>query len=161
MNSRLRHRHVMDLLFPLALFFVFAASALVVLVLSADLYDQITQDADDHFTQRTASAYVLEKVRQNDEAGGIGLEIRDGVPCLALTRTAGSITTITYIYAQDGVLRQMRTRPGTEFSLSDGTEIAAVEDLSLTALSDTLYRLTITCPGQEAVTLLLGERSQP
>jgi hypothetical protein len=161
MNRRLHDRHVIDLLFPLALVFVFAASALAVLVLSADLYGQITQAGDDHFTQRTASAYVLEKVRQNDEAGGIALETVDGVPCLALTRTVGSATTVTYIYAQDGVLRQMYTRPGTAFSLSDGTEIAKVEDFSLTALSDTLYRLTITCPGQEAVTLLLGERSRP
>jgi hypothetical protein len=161
MNRRLHDRHVIDLLFPLALVFVFAASALAVLALSADLYGQITQDGDDHFTQRTASAYVLEKVRQNDEAGGIALETVDGVPCLALTRTVVSATTVTYIYAQDGVLRQMYTRPGTAFSLSDGTEIAEVEDFSLTALSDTLYRLTITYPGQEAVTLLLGERSQP
>ena len=42
MRFQTRQRHVIDLVFPIALFFVFAASALVVLILAADIYASTT-----------------------------------------------------------------------------------------------------------------------
>ena len=43
MRFRPRHRHVIDLIFPIALFFVFAASSLSVLILAANVYTSTTK----------------------------------------------------------------------------------------------------------------------
>ncbi len=42
MRFQTRSSHVIDLIFPIALFFVFAASSLSVLILAADIYASTT-----------------------------------------------------------------------------------------------------------------------
>ena len=42
MRFQARHKHVIDLIFPIALFFVFAASSFSVLILAADVYASTT-----------------------------------------------------------------------------------------------------------------------
>ena len=44
MRFRSQNRHVIDFIFPLAVFFVFAASSFAVLVLSANIYNTQTKE---------------------------------------------------------------------------------------------------------------------
>lgn len=60
--------HVIDLIFPLAVLFVFAASSLVVLILSVHIYTGQTEQAEAHYRTDTPLSYVEEKIRQNDVA---------------------------------------------------------------------------------------------
>ena len=78
------HKHMIDLVFPIAVFFVFAASSLAVLMLSARLYRLQTEKADNNYTTRTSLAYVNEKIRQHDENGGIFIRTIEEQNCLAL-----------------------------------------------------------------------------
>jgi hypothetical protein len=151
----------MDAVFPIAVFFVFAASALVVLLLSANIYEKVTEASDDHFTSRTACAYILEKVRQNDAGGNIQVENIEGADCLALTRATDTTPVTTYIYTKDGKLKELHIRQGTDFTLADGTDIAPVESLEIIPLGDQLYRLQVTCFQDETYTLYVGEESVP
>ena len=45
MNKKRLRQHTIDFIFPIALFFVFAASSLVVLILSANIYRNITENS--------------------------------------------------------------------------------------------------------------------
>ena len=45
--------HVIDLIFPLAVLFVFAASSLVVLILSVHIYTGQTEQAEAHYRTDT------------------------------------------------------------------------------------------------------------
>ena len=69
MRFQTRSRHVIDFIFPIALFFVFAASSLVVLILAADIYGSTTNQLQANDENRTALAYISEKIRQNDAGG--------------------------------------------------------------------------------------------
>lgn len=53
MNNKKIKQHTIDFIFPIALFFVFAASSLAVLILSANIYKNITESSKDLFTSRT------------------------------------------------------------------------------------------------------------
>ena len=73
--------HVIDLIFPLAVLFVFAASSLVVLILSVHIYTGQTEQAEAHYRTDTPLSYVEEKIRQNDVAGSISVMTLDGTEC--------------------------------------------------------------------------------
>lgn len=54
--------HVIDLIFPLAVLFVFAASSLVVLILSVHIYTGQTEQAEAHYRTDTPLSYIEEKI---------------------------------------------------------------------------------------------------
>ena len=116
-------KHTIDIIFPVAVLFVFAASALIVLMLASNIYTSNSAVPDDNYTSRTAFAYVSERLRQNDEAGtdisaeGDKLVIRDG-------------KVATYIYMKDGMLKELRVMDGATAGLDAGTDITAVQDFS-------------------------------
>lgn len=70
MRFQRQKNHVIDLLFPIAVLFVFAISSFLVLVLSAHIYSSQTQKMNTGYTVHTSLAYVAEKIRQNDSDGG-------------------------------------------------------------------------------------------
>ena len=78
MRFRSQNRHVIDFIFPLAVFFVFAASSFAVLVLSANIYNTQTKESSSNYVARTSLAYVNEKIRQNDEGGSMSIQSVDG-----------------------------------------------------------------------------------
>ena len=45
MGFRLKRRHMIDFIFPIALFFVFALSALTLILLSARIYQSTTENS--------------------------------------------------------------------------------------------------------------------
>ena len=75
--------HVIDVIFPVAVLFVFAASALIVLMLSSNIYNATATTTDDNYSSRTAFAYVNEKLRQHDTAG-------QAVSCGSVTDIGGT-----------------------------------------------------------------------
>ena len=93
MNKKRLRQHTIDFIFPIALFFVFAASSLVVLILSANIYRNITEHSRSIFTTRTCLSYITEKIRQNDENGTESIYIGnfDGCRALIMEHTYGDI----------------------------------------------------------------------
>ena len=59
--------------FVLALFGVFAVSALALVTIGADVYQHTVEDMGVNYESRTAVSYIMEKVRQNDTADSIFL----------------------------------------------------------------------------------------
>ena len=79
---------VIDVLFTLALFCVFCASALAVVLIGADVYTSTARNMDQNFSARTAVSYVAEKVRQSDAAGAVALgEIGGGQALVPVSYT--------------------------------------------------------------------------
>ena len=64
MHRHSQKHHTIDLFFAIALFCVFAVSALAVTVSGADLYHRITTQAAGEYQSFTALSYLEEKVRQ-------------------------------------------------------------------------------------------------
>ena len=95
MKRRNEKKHVIDFLFPLAVFFVLAASSVAIVVLASGFYSRQVKASSDSYSGRTALAYVTEKMHQNDENGAIAdgpdwlliYRYDDDVLVLTLTRT--------------------------------------------------------------------------
>ena len=65
---------MIDFLFPVALFFVFALSALTVILLAARIYQSTTESSSLNYTARTSLSYINEKIHQNDCDGAVYLD---------------------------------------------------------------------------------------
>lgn len=137
-----RQQHVIDLLFPVALFFVFALSALTVIMLATHVYQKTTEESTLNYTAQTSLSYIREKIHQADAAGQIGLTQLEDCQALALTQTQGDATYVTYIYAWDGSLRELFVREGTAISPEDGRELLPISSFSIEKLGDRLYRFS-------------------
>ena len=138
--------HVIDLIFPLAVLFVFAASSLVVLILSVHIFTGQTEQAEAHYRTDTPLSYVEEKIRQNDVAGSISVMTLDGTECLALKNSSDGINSTTYLY-------------DTDVSLNAGKNIIEASDFKVAELNNGLYRITITDTDGVTNSRILSERS--
>lgn len=155
------NKHVIDMVFPIAVFFVFAASALAVLTLSARFYRSQTTEAEYRYTERTSLAYVSEKIRQNDQNGGISIQTVEDQECLAIKSIEDGISYTTYIYVQDGMLKELFIRDDADLHLKDGTEIMEVGDFTMEEIDTNLFRFTSMDKDGKTSVLTASERSMP
>lgn len=136
--------HVTDLLFTLALFCVFAASALLVVLMGANVYKQTAAGMAQNYNTRTSISYLAEKIRQNDVANGIKIESIDGKDALVLEQTVGKSTYQTWIYSSDGMLREVMVAAGTKVEAADGQPIMEIENLQVEQDIPGMISLTAT-----------------
>jgi len=141
MNER---RHVIDFLFPLALFFVLTATSVALVVLASGIYSRQIRDSEDSFSSRTALSYVTEKLHQSDENGSIDAGTFDGQDAIIIHQTYGDQPYITYLYQYDGYLRELFIREDVSASASDGRKILATDDFGFKKSDDGLFHLYCT-----------------
>ena len=84
MRFHTKRKHMIDYLFPIALFFVFALSALTVLLLAARIYQSTTENSSLNYTSRTSLSYISEKIHQNDMDGKVTIGSFDGCDALIM-----------------------------------------------------------------------------
>lgn len=143
MKIRKPAAHMFDIFFILALFCVFAASAMLAVAIGANVYRTATNNLDANFESRTAASYLTEKIRQGDRADAIRITELDGSPCLALDSVYESVSYTTYLYVWDGNLCEYFTRTSSEFSPEYGEAILPVQEFSAEQISASLCRLTL------------------
>lgn len=157
-----QNRHIVDILFVLALFCVFAASALMLVTLGANVYKQTVSDMNTNYTDRTAYSYVIEKIRQNDFTGAIEIGELEGTPALLLTRQEGEETYCTYLYLYDGFLKELSARKdsfaGTDIR-SAGQNIMELSDFSIEEPQKGLLKLELDTGNGEPIVLYASLRS--
>lgn len=142
-----RKHSMIDLFFTLTLFCVFAVSALIVVVIGANVYRSTVAGMSENYSTRTAVAYVTEKVRENDRAGSVQLGILpcdSSVPALSLIRYGEPQSIRTYIYFYDSALRELATTDAYAVNLdpSTGQVVAELENASFEQLENELFRFT-------------------
>ena len=108
-NHQKQEKHfIVDILFVLALFGVFAVSALALVTIGADVYQHTVEDMGVNYESRTAVSYIMEKVRQNDTADSIFLTDLENVPALCMLSEIDEETVL--IIQQTVVLLQIFQR---------------------------------------------------
>lgn len=137
-----RDSHIIDIVFSLALFCVFAATALLVVLIGAKVYKSTSASMTESFGTRTSLTYMATKIRQNDNAGAVFLTELDGVPALAIEQEIEGDYYRTYIYHSGGELREIFTMKESAVNISDGQAIMDVPGLKMENLGDNLLRFT-------------------
>lgn len=149
--------HTIDFLFPVALFFVFSATALLVILLAANIYQNIVTTSNNNFEQSTTLSYITEKIRQNDSNGSsqIYLDHFDDSDALVIRQEIDDSFYLTYIYESEGELKELFIKEGVSATAETGTSIMEIHDLKMAEISENLYQFTcISSDGSSSSTMI-------
>ncbi len=159
MSGRKQKTYMVDFIFTLSLFGVFAVSALLVLVIGANVYRSTVNTQEANAMKRTAIAYIAEKIRQNDTSGSISAGEVEGCPALILKSEYGKESYSTYIYTYNGSLRELFMKSSAVPALIAGQEIAEISGFSVDSVSDHLYRTSVTDKNGQSLSLYINTKS--
>ena len=140
---------IVDILFVLALFGVFAVSALALVTIGADVYQHTVQDMSTNYESRTAVSYITEKIRQSDTDGSVLLTTLEEVPALCLTSQLEGETYCTYLYLYDGQLKELFMKQGASLGgsvLPAGTDILPLSELAFSYAAEDLLQIDLRTP---------------
>ena len=150
MNFAKRNKSIVDFLFILALFGAFAITALFVVLFGAQVYKSTVSNMNTNFEKRTAMSYLTEKIRSHDYTSGADVadlhSLRsDGEhSVLKLYQNVGDKRYVTYLFVDEGYLKEFTADEGYDFDYKTGTKILAIKDFSVRKESDSLYHFNIT-----------------
>ena len=153
-------KHVIDIVFPIALFFVFAASALTAILCAAKIYQSTTERSEEHYAARVSLSYISEKIRQNDVGGNVSIGKIGDADSLILRQDMGGTICTTYIYEYGGMLKELFVKEGAQVSPASGKDMIAVSDFSMRELSDNLFEFTAVTETGYSDSVTVGIRSR-
>lgn len=160
MQLQNRKRHMIDLLFPIALFFIFTLSALMVVLLAARIYQSSVENSSRNDTARTALSYISEKMHQNDMDGSVSLGTFDGCDALILKQDYNGDSYTTYIYAHDNALKELFIKDGANADASNGKKILDIESFSMTQVNENLFRFDCIDKDEHSASIVVGLASE-
>lgn len=136
-------QHKIDTVFIAALFILFAMTACLLVLIGARQYRATARAMNENYEVRTASSYLTEKIRQNDNAAGIAIVDFAGGNALALTNSVDSSYT-TYIYYYDGYLRELFVGENAIYTPDSGQEIIACDKFDAKLIHSGLISASLT-----------------
>lgn len=151
-----QQRHIIDILFVLALFGIFALSAIFLITIGANIYGKTMANMEKNFGTRTALAYITEKVRQSDLENQISVGELDGCPALVISSGTGENQYKTYLYEYQGTLKELMMKQDILLSPSAGQDILAVSGFELLPVNNRLLNCRITINNGQSYDLFIS-----
>lgn len=158
MNHQQEH-HIIDILFVIALFCIFALSAVFLITVGANIYGKTVSHMEDNFNCRTSFAYVTEKIRQADKNGAVSVGEFNGLPAILITESVDDTHYITYLYEYNGFLKELMIREDTPLSPEAGQDILPVTEFSFQKMNDKLFAFTIATDEESSCRLFVSKKS--
>ena len=124
-----------DTVFVLIIFSVFALSVLMVLMLGARVYKNMTDITSENQEERTLLSYIWTKVKNGDKSGSISVGDFYGLTTLCFDEDFGGTPYRTAIYQYDGWLyelfceTEMLSDPSGGFLPEDGVQVMRIDEL--------------------------------
>lgn len=160
MRIRNQQSHMIDFLFPIALFFVFAISSILIILMATNVYQSTVKASNISDSSRMSLSYVAEKVHQNDSEGSVKLDDFDGCKALITEQNYGGKSYRTYIYAHDGQLKELYMKDGMEAGAGAGTPIMEVKDFDISEIDTGLFRISCRDAEGHVSSTVIGTRSK-
>ncbi|MDD3367404.1 MAG: DUF4860 domain-containing protein [Lachnospiraceae bacterium] len=161
MHNKRENSYMVDVLFILVLFFTFAFSSLLLVIIGANIYEHTVSDMSVNFNSRTAFAYVTEKIRQGDQTGAVEVGTLDGQDALQIREEINGDSYTTSIYFHEGNLMELFSRSDADLSASAGQKIMKCNDFQVESVSDHLYRIRLTTEDSKEMSLFVSTHSAP
>ncbi|NLM15360.1 MAG: DUF4860 domain-containing protein [Clostridiaceae bacterium] len=140
-----RERHTAEILFVIALFFLYTICALLLSVMVADAYSRGAERSERNYNMRTSVLYLTEKVRQTTGAEGeISVRQTGEGDALVLGMLVESEQYETWIYVEDGYLREVLLLQGADISPGIGQKIMPLSSLVLELGPEGLLQISVT-----------------
>lgn len=154
-----QQRHIIDIIFVLALFCLFALSAVFLITIGADIYGKTVDNMESNFNTRTALAYITEKVRQSDAGEQISVGEFSGQTALIITSRISDTDYNTYIYEYNGYLKELMCRKDVVPGAEAGQDILEVSEFKLMPVSDHLINCRIAVDEEQSYDLFISIHS--
>lgn len=158
MNQK-QDKHIVDILFVIGLFCIFALSSFFLISIGANIYRKTVAHMDENFNTRTSLSYVVEKVRQADAEGAVSIGTFEGNPAVILSSEVNGIEYHTYIYEYQGMLKELMERSDISLSATAGQDILAMDRFEITAVNDHLVQCTMKTPEENTISFYICIRS--
>ena len=159
MKNKNESHHMVDVLFVLTLFCVFALCSVLLIVVGAKVYQNTINSMDSHFTSSTALSYISEKIRQNDQLSGITIENFGGGDAIVLSTEYNGEEYCTYIYSYAGQLKELFSKKNIHLSPEAGQNILAISNFTITEQEPGLYEITLTDEKHLSKTIWISSKS--
>jgi len=131
-----------DTIFVLIIFCVFAVSVLMVLMLGASVYRNMTEITSDGSDERTTLAYIWSKVKNSDDAQSIETGEFQGLSALYIYEEYDSVKYHTIVYYYNGWVYELFSEAELEFYPEDGIKIIKVDGLTFEDFQHGLIKVT-------------------
>lgn len=138
-------KSIVDILFILAVFCVFALTALFVILFGAGIYRNTVKNMSTNFNERTAPLYITERVRSND-FGTISIFDRNGIDVLTMESVHDDLVIDSYLYVYNESLCEYSGNASNEFNPKYGTPVLDLKSLNVGCVNDNLLRFELTYP---------------
>ncbi len=148
MNEK-QDRHIIDILFVIALFGIFVLSAVFLISIGASIYTKTMSNMNNNFNSRTAVAYITEKVRHSDSANNISIGTFDGNDAIIITSDINGKEYITYIYEFGGKLMELMVRSDIKLSAIAGQKLLDVNDFVIEPVNSGLAHISLKLDNDE------------
>lgn len=160
MKRKKDREHSVDFLFALVTFLIYAGAMILLVYMGVVVYRSVTGQMEQHYATRTAQAYITEKIRQNDQAGAITVEQVEERRVLAFWEMVEEKQYVTYIYEDDGKLKELFMAADSGVSLNGGTEILELQGFDAEELSGGGFQITITDSEDRARSFVIYQDSE-
>lgn len=157
MNQQKENKHMVDVLFVIALFCVFAISALTLVIIGADVYKKTVSDMYINYDSRTSFAYITEKIRQNDSLGALSVATYGESEAICITENYNNVDYVTYLYQYEGSLCELNMRGDSKLDPSAGEAILPINSFHIEQVAPKLYCVHLTTDA-DATTLYISTR---
>jgi len=154
MKAKATGKNKMDTVFVLILFSVFALSVLMVLMLGAKVYKNMTDITREGQDERTILAYIWTRVKNGDKEGNVNVGEFCGINALCFDEEYDGTLYRTVIYHYDGWVYELFAEAGIDFWPIDGVRVMKSGSLSF---EEAGYGLIKVSAG--SISLLLSPRS--
>ena len=139
-----QRRYIVDILFVLALFFVFAVSSILLIALGASIYRRNTDSMEHNYTIRSSHAYLAEKMRAADTEHAVSIGETDGLQSLLLHQEIDGKMYVTRLYLYEGHVTELFHRADIDLPASAGMQLMKVSALSFTQTKEGLIKADVT-----------------
>lgn len=141
--------HTIDIIFPLLFILLFCFCALLVVLQGARIYEKTAAGLQENYTVRTAVSYLQEKVRECGDASQITVREIDGQQVLVIDCEVNGERYASYIYQEDGKLKELFARKEDFSRLSGGQELVDLDMFSISRPEKDLLQFDLSADGQE------------
>lgn len=153
-------RHIIDILFVLSLFCVFAISSVLLILFGADIYKKTIQQMDANYSSRTSIAYITEKLRQSDTSNAIQIISQNDTQILMLTQEINGITYATSLYEYDGYLYELFARTDIALPLDAGQPIMELSSLTFALIEPNIIQICFIDSSKQEQTIYVSMHSR-
>lgn len=115
--------HSLTGVFVFTLLGLFAAFAVILSLMGAQVYQNTVEDGTAHGEERILTSFVRSAVRNQETRGGISVEEIAGLRTLTLESLDGDTVYLTRLFCRDGMLKEWYAEKEMPFEPEDGEAI--------------------------------------